>query len=267
MLADKVRYPIPEVRDLLQVSQYVDAVLGERALYEYLRDTFDADYPPTALHEVLASVPATLRRDSRPGLLVLTTNYDDAMERALEAKGEAYELLWYEAKRGATHGRFLHRTGDGPVVIDQPNEYDGLGVGDRTIIVKLHGAVDRDSPDGDSYVITEDHYIDYLAGTDIARQLPMTIRQRLSSDHFLFLGYSLRDWNLRVVLSRIWGAQSLGVQSWAIQRALDLPQLSRIEQQLWTARGAVEVRYTPLEDYAERLRSSLAELEHQQAPS
>ena len=95
----------------------------------------------------------------------------------------------------------------------------------------------------------------------------MTIRQRLSSDHFLFLGYSLRDWNLRVVLSRIWGAQSLGVQSWAIQRALDPPQLSRIEQQLWTARGAVEVRYTLLEEYAERLRTSLAELEHQKAPS
>ena len=118
MLAEKVRYPIPEARDLLQVSQYVDAVLGERTLYEYLRDTFNLDYPPTALHDVLASVPATLRRDGRPGLLVLTTNYDDAMERALEARGEAYELLWYEAKRGAAHGRFLHRTDSGPVVID-----------------------------------------------------------------------------------------------------------------------------------------------------
>jgi hypothetical protein len=267
LLAEKIRYPVDEESepDLLRVSQYVDAVLGERALYEYLRDTFDADYPPTALHHVLASIPANLRRNGSPGLLVLTTNYDDAMERALEARGEEYELLWYEAKRGEAHGRFLRRTPGGPEVIDKPNEYDMLGQGNQTIIVKLHGAVDRQSSEGDSYVITEDNYIDYLAGTDIARQLPVTISQRLNFDHFLFLGYSLRDWNLRVVLSRIWGAQSLGVQSWAIQREQKSAQLNRIEQQLWTARGAVEVRYALLDEYAERLRDSLAQLKPQQA--
>ncbi len=258
ILAEVGHYPDREHLDLLQVSQYVDAVLGPRVLYERLRDTFNADYPPTELHEALALIPAIARARSAPPLLVLTTNYDDAMERALEAEEETYELLWYEAKPGEALGHFVHRTPDGPCVIHKPNEYDGLGAGERTVIVKLHGAVDRDDPEGDSYVITEDNYIDYLARTDISTQLPAIIRQRLNYDHFLFLGYSLRDWNLRVILTRIWGEQSLAVQSWAIQRALPSPQLSRIEQRLWSDRGDVEVLYMQLDDYAARLRESLA---------
>jgi hypothetical protein len=60
-LAGASRYPVDDDMDLLRVSQYVDAVLGEHALYEYLRSTFDADYPPTALHRLLAEIPPLLR--------------------------------------------------------------------------------------------------------------------------------------------------------------------------------------------------------------
>src|SRR5512133_3159577 len=48
-------------RDLLRVSQYVDAVLGEGVLYQYLRKTFNVDYPPNGLHKLLASLPPKLR--------------------------------------------------------------------------------------------------------------------------------------------------------------------------------------------------------------
>jgi len=58
ILAEESGYPVAGDADLLRVAQYVDAVLGERALYEYLRNTFDADYPPTALHCFLADVAA-----------------------------------------------------------------------------------------------------------------------------------------------------------------------------------------------------------------
>jgi hypothetical protein len=257
ILAEASKYPDCEHLDLLQVSQYFDAVLGQQILYEQLRQTFNADYPPTTLHESLALIPAIVReRAASPPLLVLTTNYDDAMERALEDKDEPYELLWYEAKPGESLGHFVHRTPTGPQVIDRPNEYDRIDLG-ATVIVKLHGAVDRTNPDGDSYVITEDDYIGYLARTDIAAQLPAVIRQHLNIDHFLFLGYSLRDWNLRVILTRIWGKQKLAVKSWAIQRALASEQLGKIEQRLWEDRGDVEVLYIELDGYATGLRESL----------
>ena len=46
----------------------------------------------------------------------------------------------------------------------------------------------------------------------------MTLTAKLRKSHFLFLGYGLRDWNLRVILHRIAGEQRLNYKSWAIQR-------------------------------------------------
>ena len=101
------------------------------------------------------------------------------------------------------------------------------------MILKIHGAVDRvDSEWGDSYVITEDHYIDYLTRTDIAGLLPVTLGAKLRRSHFLFLGYSMRDWNLRVILHRIWGQQKLNYKSWAIQ-----VDPEAIEREFWQKRG------------------------------
>ena len=60
-LADEQPLPRPGDRDLLRVSQYVDAILGEGQLYRYLHAVFDADYPPTSLHRLLARLPALLR--------------------------------------------------------------------------------------------------------------------------------------------------------------------------------------------------------------
>lgn len=257
VLAKRSRYPVTGDDDLLRVSQYVDAVLGERALYEYLRTTFDADYPPTALHELLAELPPALRRLGSSPLLILTTNYDDALERAFDARDERYDLLWYEAKKGAARGHFIHRTEKGTVAVKRPNEYRGLAPGERTVILKLHGAVDRADPKGDSYVITEDNYIDYLARGDISGQIPITVRDQMADSHFLFLGYSLRDWNLRVILHRIWGQQALDVKSWAIQRHQTTAKLSEIEQKLWADRGDVDVLYVSLNEYVEKLRAEI----------
>ena len=257
-LAQNSRYPVDGGElDLLRVAQYVDAVLGEQALYEYLRSTFDADYPPTSLHVLLAAVAARMRELGRPPLLILTTNYDDALERAFEAREEPCEVLWYEAKRGDARGRFRHRVGDDAVTIDRPNEYLTPALREHTAILKLHGAIDRRDPKSDSYVITEDNYIDYLSTGDIAKQIPVTLLEKMGESHFLFLGYSLRDWNLRVILNRIWGQQTLDLKSWAVQRRNATGKLSEIEQKLWRDRGDVDLLYVPLDEYVSHLGAQL----------
>ena len=244
ILAEKSRYPEDAEADLLRVSQYVDAVLGEQALYEYLRSAFDADYPPNALHRLLVDVAVRLRERGRPGLLILTTNYDDALERAFEEAGESYQVLWYDAKRGSGH--FMHRANGKVAPIRKPNE---TLTGDRALILKLHGAVDRTDPKVDSYVITEDDYIDY------EERIPVNVRARMADSHFLFLGYSLRDWNLRVILSRIWEGRRLASQSWAVQR--ENGRISEIEQKLWRSRGDVDLLYVGLDEYVAKLRAEM----------
>jgi hypothetical protein len=64
----------------------------------------------------------------------------------------------------------------------------------------------------------------------------------------------MRDWNLRVILHRIWGQQALDYKSWAIQ--LD-PE--PIDSEFWQRRG-VEILKIPLEDYVNALTERLRQL-------
>ena len=43
-----------------------------------------------------------------PRLLVVTTNYDDLLERALVEEGLEFDLVWYEAKQNVGRARPVH---------------------------------------------------------------------------------------------------------------------------------------------------------------
>jgi len=263
VLAERGHYPEPDDADLSRISQYVDAILGEGQLYKYLHAVFDADYPPNSLHRLLARLPALLRERDKPQLVVLTTNYDDLVERAFVAANEPHDVVWYEAKHGPLQGLFIHRTHRGEVVpIERPNKYTGLALAERPVVLKLHGAIDRTKKKersyGDSYVVTENSYIDYLSGRDVGEQIPFALRERMADSHFLFLGYSMRDWNLRVILNRIWGGQHLDLKSWAVQREPESAAARKIEDALWRDRGDVEPEYVELKHYVDRLEAELA---------
>ena len=251
-LASAFDYPPTEQQDLLRVSQYVDVVTGSGRLYEELHRLYDADYPPNPLHKLLARFPQLVRSGrASQHQLVVTTSYDDALERAFLAAGEEFDLVSYVAE-GENRGRFRHVRPDGDVqLIDRANEYGTLSLSDRPVILKIHGAVDRADPERDSYVITEDHYIDYLTRTDISNLIPVTLVAKLRRSHFLFFGYSLREWNLRVILSRIWGKQALVYRSWALQ-----PTLQPHDEEFWGRRG-VDILAVTLEEYTAALSHQL----------
>jgi SIR2-like domain len=251
-----VDYPYDDRTDLLRVSQYVDVMLGNGPLYEWLHEVFDADYAPTPVHRLLASLPSLIRAQPSDGPrffpLNVTTNYDDLLERAFRDAEEPYDLVTYIAD-GPDRGRFLHIRADGEEqVIAQPNSYNELRFDERPVIAKIHGAVVRGLYGHDSFVITENHYIDYLSHTDIAKLIPVNIATRMRRSHFLFLGYSLKDWNLRVILHRLWGDTAVGWNSWAVQ-----PHPDGIEERSWYRRG-VELLDARLEEYISRLGAELA---------
>ena len=106
-------------------------------------------------------------------------------------------------------------------------------------------------------MITEDSYIDYLSGGDVGALIPIALWQRMTSSSLLFLGYSLSDWNLRVILNRIWGARKLVGKSWAVLREPADPKLSKIEQTLWDTRENVELVYCELSEYVRELEARL----------
>ena len=216
-------FAVPDDRpvDLARVSQYVATMQGSGPLYDELHVRFQAALEPGPLHRFLARLPAVLRERGAPHQLIVTTNYDLALERAFEDAGEEVDIVAYVAT-GRHRGRFWHRPpGEPPRPIDVPNTYaTELSLERRTIILKLHGAVDPlPEREWESFVITEDDYIDYLGRSELSAVVPVALAARLRRSHFLFLGYEMADWNLRLILNRIWGEQPVGYRSWAVQRA------------------------------------------------
>ena len=257
-LAERFDYPRDEALDLVRVSEYASVMSGSGPLYEELHRVFDADYPISPLHRFLAQLPRRLKQSNQPHRcqLIVTTNYDDALERAFREAGEPFDLVCYIAD-GIQRGKFVHwPPGGEPTLIEVPNEYEKLRPGEQSVILKIHGAIDRTGPEAewDSYVITEDHYIDYLTRTEIQNLVPVMLAMQLRRSHFLFLGYGMRDWNLRVILHRIWGEQRLKYKSWAIQQ-----DPNKLEREFWGLRG-VDVYDMPLEQYVPALEAALAEL-------
>ncbi len=70
---------------------------------------------------------------------------------------------------------------------------------------------------------------------------------KMRSSHFLFLGYAMRDWNLRVILRHIWSEQARRFASWAIQR-----DPSEIDRRSGT--DGVEIVNVPLEEWVDAMR-------------
>jgi DNA-binding SARP family transcriptional activator len=234
---------------LTRVSQYVAVMKGSGPLYDELHSLLAEEVTPTPVHRFFASLPPLLRARGVPHQLLVTTSYDLALEQAFLDAGEEFDVVAYLAT-GRNRGKFCHLAPGGQAgLIGIPNTYaTELSLDRRTIILKLHGRVDP-SPERqwESFVVTEDDYIDYLARTDVSASVPVGVAAKLRRSHFLFLGYTMEDWNLRVVLNRLWGDRPLSYRSWAVQ-----PDAKQLEQEFWRRRD-VEVLQLPLEEYVAAL--------------
>jgi len=130
--------------------------------------------------------------------------------------------------------------------VTTPNRYVDATIEERTVIMKIHGAA-REDPAEDSWVITEDHYIDYLTRTTLSELIPV-----------MFMGYGMKDWNVRVMLHRIFTQRRHGHDgwaSWAVQ--LDSDPIDRALGK----KNNVGIQTIALRDYLAHLQSALETVE------
>jgi hypothetical protein len=198
ILAGQWKYPFCTERDLMQVAQYratrVDGSAAKGAVAELLKRYAPPDFKdPSQPHVVLASLPIPV---------YLTTNYDNYMEEALQKqlrKPLVEVCRWNSGLR--TRRSYLLEDKDPDV--------------GTPVVFHLHGHID----DPDSFVLTEDDYLDFIvnarryeASTDTSVQmLTPRLVERIANTSLLFIGYGLRDWNLRVLLRAL--VQSADVSS------------------------------------------------------
>jgi CHAT domain/SIR2-like domain len=249
---------------LAEVAQRVAVTLGERRLYTAFRELVAAQSEPTEVHRFLAALPGLMRRSGSPPRhqLIISANYDSGLERAFEDANEPFDYAVYLAGDGwFVHVPWgEHASEPEARTILEPKRYVGFPIDDdgeleRTIIVKIHGGADGGEGGvawRNNYVVTEDHYIDYLPTQNIQDHLPIQILDKLTGSRCLFLGYPLRSWNARVFLRRIWRGMPISENSWAIEQGPDL-----VEKASWSAIGRVELLTASLPDYVSVLRSIL----------
>jgi hypothetical protein len=256
--------------DLLRVSQAAALGRGDVAFYRQLHSVFardektQNDYEPTSLHRFLAELPALrVRRGLDPcPQLIVTTNYDDLVEQAFTDAGEPFDVVYYLAQgevgpggRRKHQGKFVHVDPSGARrIVTTPKKYVDANLAERTVILKIHGAA-RPEATEDSWVITEDHYIDYLTRTNLSDLIPVKLLEKLLSSNFLFLGYAMKDWNLRVMLHRIWIQRDSSWPAWAVQIDPD-----ELDVKMWAEKN-IDIECMPLKTYFEDLRSCLETVE------
>jgi hypothetical protein len=244
-LAAKSKFPSEERRDLedlAKVSSYFSDLVGRSRLRQRLREILNHDFVFSPLHQLLAAIPAPL--------LIVGTNYDTLIEQAFQAVNKPYDLVIYSNDRKDLAGSVLWwpHGGDQPRGVP-PNELD-IDLSKGTVIYKMHGSFVRQSAEWDNFVITEEDYVEFLSR--MSETVPPVFYAHCQSRSFLFLGYSLRDWNLRVVLRNL--SRTLArrgdeeLPSWAIQRGP-----SELEIALWRKRN-VEIFDIPLDEFTARIR-------------
>jgi hypothetical protein len=200
-----------------RVTQYFADRYGRGALDAKVQQMLGEPKPaPSALHWFLATLPSRLREKGyhpRPPL-ILTTNFDDWMERALLGTGERYHMFTFRVEHPHA-GYFVYRSADGDVrVIDRPAQFHEIG-DDCAIVVKYHGGLHHNIPLPVTYAFTRDDFMQTTRRLPMA--LPEAVLDRLGDSSLLFLGHGLANDSVEA-LARELHRRNPRVRSWAIQR-------------------------------------------------
>jgi SIR2-like domain len=167
---------------LQRVALDYEIQFGRQALIEEIRKAVDDGKKPSPVVRALAALDFPF---------VITTNYDPLFEQALRANGKKPALSIYKKNEGSGN----EETTDNYPGQDDPSP-------DRPFVLKLHGDVEKP----ESIVITDEDYIQFvlrMSDKEAYHPVPIMFRERFVRWSTLFIGYSLMDYNLRLLFKTL----------------------------------------------------------------
>jgi SIR2-like domain len=163
------------VDNLQRVSMFHEKDLSRNKLVQEVQDAVGGSKRPSPAVRGLASL-------SFP--LIITTNYDQLFEQALRDAGKNPRVSVYDEK------------GETPTA-----DYQEFSI-ERPFVFKIHGDIDKPN----SIVITDEDYIQFvlrMSDKEPTHPVPLTFRFYFTRWPTLFIGYSLMDYNLRLLFKTL----------------------------------------------------------------
>jgi hypothetical protein len=149
---------------------------------------------PSTTIQQLVKVVRILESDPKRTVFVVTTNFDQQFERAYQAEfGRPVGVIIYNGGIDANQDVPLHSGHP----ISSPANWFPRG---KTYLYKIHGCISQTGER--NLVVTEEDYVNFLSNAlsyDHKRRLLQYALGRFSECPILFVGYSLSDWNFRVL--------------------------------------------------------------------
>jgi hypothetical protein len=220
------------LQDLARVALHVEVMADKEYLVGELQSILpDERCEPSRALRTLARLPLEL---------IVTTNYDRLMERALEEAGQPPPLIIGPPIGGPTLREQRRRLQD----------HTGL------VLYKIHGTFGGASTpsqhDGgrSPVIISEEDYIDFLTVAPLKDiGVPRSISAKMANSVLLFLGYGLEDWDFRTIHKVLIGGlrPNSRRKSFAIQK-----DPSPLWVRFWDRKG-VEIHNMDLYEFMDEL--------------
>src|SRR5215212_4213935 len=187
--------------DLQRVSQHYEYTLKRNSLVTEIINHVSQGKEPSPVLSALAALRFPL---------VITTNYDNLYERAIDAVNKekaiaaaraAGQGVDEQAIEAATRGQYdlcIYSRDKKVPTIDCARKLDP----ERPYILKIHGDIGVSS----SIVITDEDYIHFvmrMSDTEPHHPIGPNVATHLIENNILFIGYRLTDYNLRLLFKTL----------------------------------------------------------------
>jgi hypothetical protein len=169
-LAAECGFPGADVNDLQRVALYYELEASRARLVDAMAHVVADCTTPSAMLRALARLDFPI---------VVTTNYDQLFEKALQEQGKMPRVIVYNP-------------------VSEPTRTVGRPTAESPIICKLHGDISKP----ESIVVTDEDYLQFVErmfDVGLKDPIPLMLKYHLSEWTRLLIGYSMMDFNLRLL--------------------------------------------------------------------
>ncbi|HEX8181480.1 MAG TPA: SIR2 family protein [Pyrinomonadaceae bacterium] len=214
---------------LTGIASYYEQRLTREYLWMKLHGIFSGKEKATNTHRLIAAAASRHIQQRFTDYLIVTSNYDCLMEKALDEAGVKYVVLATRKKDQKVVVRFSPNVEMANLWVDlnsgqyHPKNWSLVKPGESLVVLyKIHGCLNPDLKfQDDSVIISDSDYIDYLSHMETYGAVPSWFNTNMHGKAFLFLGYSLSDWNVRSLFETLrrkrgedFGGQDYAVMNW-----------------------------------------------------